>query len=132
MRLFPDFETAERDYHRRTGFFPIMHMVGIRKSLVEAHPWLPRRLYEAFVAARDIALERLRSIWLGNANRLSLPWLNASMEKTIATMGRDYWSYGFGANRAKLAAACRYSVDQFLAERLVEPEELFPAVMLET
>ena len=132
QRLFPDFEAAEQAYHAKTGFFPIMHLIGVRKSLVEADPSLPRALYEAFVAARDVATERLRKVWLGNANRLSLPWLNASMERTLATLGSDYWSYGFIANRAELEAVCRYSVEQFLAERQVSPEELFHASVLET
>ena len=132
QRLFPDFEAAEQAYHAKTGFFPIMHLIGIRKSLVEADPSLPRTLYEAFVAARDAATERLRKVWLGNANRLSLPWLNASMERTLATLGADYWSYGFWANQAELQAVCRYSVEQFLAERRVSPDELFHPSVLET
>jgi 4,5-dihydroxyphthalate decarboxylase len=131
-RVFPDFAATERDYHRRTGFFPIMHMIGLRKSLVADHPWLPAALFTALVEARDMALDRLRKVWLGNANRLSLPWLNEAMEHTLSTMGRDYWSYGFAANRAELDAACRYSVEQFLAPRRVTPEELFPPDMLKT
>lgn len=131
-RLFPDFEAAEQAYHAKTGFFPIMHLIGVRKSLVEQCPDLPQALYDGFVAARDMAIGRLRDVWLGNANRMSLPWLNANMERTLATLGSDYWSYGFTANREELAAVCRYSVAQHLAERLVAPEEMFPAVMLET
>ncbi len=132
QRLFPDFEAAEQAYHAKTGFFPIMHLIGVRKSLVEADPSLPRTLFESFVAARNAAMERLRKVWLGNANRLSLPWLNASMERTLATLGPDYWSYGFSANQAELQAVCRYSVEQFLAERRVSPEELFHPSVLET
>lgn len=130
VRLFPDFEAAERAYHAKTGFFPIMHLIGVRKTLAEAHPWLPRALYDAFLAAKDAALDRLRKIWLGNANRLSFPWLNAGMERTIAAMGDDYWRYGVSANRAELDAVCRYSVEQYLAARKVAVEELFhPSVM---
>jgi 4,5-dihydroxyphthalate decarboxylase len=129
-RILPDFEAAEQDWHRRTGFFPIMHIVAVRRSLCDAHPELPRLLYDAFSIARDTALARLRDVWLGSANRLSLPWLNATMERTRAAMGPDYWPYGFGRARAELAAACRYSVEQHLAPRLVAPEELFhPSVI---
>ncbi len=81
-----------------------MHLIGVRKSLVRDNPSLPRVIYEGFVASRDAAIERLRKIWLGNANRLSLPWLNASMERTLATLGTDYWSYGYSANKAELDA----------------------------
>ncbi|WP_102109331.1 ABC transporter substrate-binding protein [Oceaniglobus roseus] len=132
VRLFPDFETTEQGYHRRTGFFPIMHLIGLRRSLAEEHPWLAEALYHALVESRDLALKRLRDTWLGNANRLSLPWLNASMERTLAHLGPDFWSYGFTANRAELAAVCRYSVQQHLAPSLVEPESLFPPALLAT
>ena len=77
-------------------------------------------------------MDRLRSVWLGNANRLTLPWLGASMERTLATLGPDYWSYGFAANRAEIATICRYSVEQHLAKSLVEPEALFPPSVMET
>ncbi len=125
VRVVPDFESAEAAYHRRTGFFPIMHLLAVRKSLAQEHRWLPRALFDACVEARDIAMRRLRDVWLGNSNRLSLPWLNASMERTLAVLGDDYWSYGFAANRAELATISRYSLEQHLAPRRVEPEELF-------
>ncbi|SLN09771.1 4,5-dihydroxyphthalate decarboxylase [Roseivivax jejudonensis] len=132
MRVLPDFEAAEIAYHRATGFFPIMHVLGIRKTLSEAHPWLPAALQAAGVSARDMAVARLREIWLGNSNRLSLPWLNASMERTLEVMGEDFWSYGVRRNRAELDAICRYSVEQYLAPHRVAPEDLFHESVLDT
>ena len=132
VRLFPDFETAEQAYFRKTGFFPIMHIIGLRKTLAAEHPWLARGLYDGFVEARDLALKRLRDVWLGNANRLSLPWLGASMERTLAALGPDYWSYGFNNNRAEIDAICRYSTDQHLAATRVKPETLFHSSVLDT
>lgn len=132
IRLIPDFEAAEQAYHQKTGFFPIMHLIGIRKSVADANPALVRDLYDGFVASRDLALDRLRAVWMGNANRLSLPWLGASMERTIATLGPDYWSYGFQANRAELDAISRYSVEQHLAKNRVAPEDLFHPSILDT
>jgi 4,5-dihydroxyphthalate decarboxylase len=129
-RIFPDFETAERDYHARTGFFPIMHVIAVRRSLAQDHPWLPGALYKAFSAGRDLALQRLQDVWLGSANRLSLPWLNASLERTRAAMGANWWPYGFTGGRAEIAAMCRYSVEQHLAPRLVTPEDLFHPSLL--
>lgn len=131
-RIVPDFEEAEQEYYRRTGFFPIMHVVAVRRTLCDQHPDLPAKLFTAFSTARDIALRRLEDVWLGSANRLSLPWLNASLERTRATMGPDYWPYGFAAARAELAAACRYSVEQHLAPRLVASDELFHPSVLDT
>ena len=129
-RIFPDFQREEQAWHARTGFFPIMHLIGVRRSLCDEHPWLPSVLYDGLVAARDIALTRLRDVWLGNANRLSLPWLGAGLESTIAAMGTDYWRYGVSANRSELDAVCRYSDQQFLSARRVSPDEMFhPSVM---
>ncbi len=132
VRLIPDFEAAEQAYHAKTGYFPIMHLVGIRKSIAEAHPDLPRALYDGFVAARDMAMDRLRAVWLGNANRLSLPWLGASMERTLASMGPDYWSYGCTANMDEIDTICRYSLAQHLAAAPVAPEALFHPSVLDT
>lgn len=126
VRIIPDFGAAEREYHARTGFFPIMHLIAVRSSLIEAQPDLAIKLLTAFEQARDLALERLQAVWLGSANRLSLPWLNEAMETMRDAMGTDYWPYGFAANRAELEAACRYSSEQYLAARPVSPEELFP------
>ena len=132
VRLIPEFEAAEQAYHRKTGYFPIMHLIGIRASIAQGHPGIVSAIFDAFVKARDIALERLRSVWLGNANRLSLPWLNASMERTLATMGPDFWSYGFAANRDEIDAICRYSQQQHLAASRVQPEALFHTSVLGT
>jgi 4,5-dihydroxyphthalate decarboxylase len=109
-----------------------MHLIGIRKSVAEEYPDLPRALYDAFVQSRDMAMERLRSVWLGNANRMTLPWLNSAMERTLASMGPDYWSYGCTANMAEINAICRYSLDQHLSAGPVAPEALFHPSVLDT
>jgi len=124
-RLFEDYQQREREYHRKTGFFPIMHVVGVRTSLIKANSWLPERLLEAFTEARDLGMKRLEEVWLGSANRLSLPWLYADLETTRAVMGPDYWSYGIDANRAELAWLCEQSFAQHLAARRLTVEELF-------
>lgn len=125
-RIFETFGVAERDYHARTGFFPIMHLIALRKTVAEANPWLPQALMSAFTQAKDIAMDRLQDVWQGSANRLSLPWLNETMEATRTAMGDAYWPYGFEVNREEIRTVCRYSTEQFLAARPVSPEELFP------
>jgi 4,5-dihydroxyphthalate decarboxylase len=51
-RLFPDYRAAELAYYKKTGTFPIMHLVGIRQSLAEKYPWLPRAIMKAFEEAK--------------------------------------------------------------------------------
>ncbi len=130
LRLVPDPQAAEAEYYRRTGFFPIMHIIAIRRSLLADNPGLALALFEMFQEAKRLAVARLEDVWLGSANRMTLPWLGASIEQARKVMGQDYWSYGYSANRAELDAMCRYSSEQHLAARRVHPEELFaPSVM---
>ncbi len=124
-RLFPDFAAVERTYYQKTGFFPVMHAIGIRTSLLEQHRWLAEAVYDAFVASRDLALGRLQDVWLGSANRLSLPWLHETMETTRQLMGPDFWPYGLDANRAEIDWMCQQSVDQHLAIKRLTADQLF-------
>ncbi|MFP4153309.1 MAG: ABC transporter substrate-binding protein [Alkalispirochaeta sp.] len=132
VRVVDDFETVEQEYYARTGFFPIMHVLAVRKTIAEGNPWLPQALYDAAVTARDIAMKRIRDVSLGGANRLTLPWLRANLEATINAMGEDYWSYGFSRNRTELETICRYSQEQHLSARRLRADELFHPSVLET
>ena len=123
-RLFPDFKAAEQDYFKRTGIFPIMHLIGIRKSLVEKYPWLPVNVYNAFLQSKKIAMKELNELAQLLVN---LPWVVAHYDETRAVMGEDFWPYGFPENRKQIEAFTRYSYDQGLSSRLVAPEELFAA-----
>ena len=107
-----------------------MHLIAVRKSLVDQSPDLPIALSGAFTKARNIAMQDLREVWLGSANRLSLPWLNEAMEKTMSTMSLDYWPYGYAQNQKELETSFRYSIEQYLAARLGPPEELFPPYVM--
>lgn len=124
-RLIADTRDAERQYFKKTGFFPIMHLVGIRRALVEQHPWLPARVFAAFVAAKSIAMQEIGAVAAAGANPVSMPWFAAELAATRALMGDDFWSYGVAANRAELEAICRYSEEQYLSERRLTVEELF-------
>ena len=124
-RLIDDPPAAERAYFERTGIFPILHMVGIRKELVAAHPWLPERVFAAFVEAKKIAIAEIRAIAAAGANKVTLPWFAAEVARTRALMGDDYWPYGVEANRRALETMCRYSEEQYLSERRLTVEELF-------
>jgi 4,5-dihydroxyphthalate decarboxylase len=123
-RLFPDYRATEMAWHRATGFFPIMHCLAVRRSLAEAHPWLPVELFRAFARARALALAELPLV---NVLRVSLPWIAAAYEEQVAAMGGDPWPYGFGRNRAELAAMIRFAMADGLAAAAIEPEDLFHA-----
>jgi 4,5-dihydroxyphthalate decarboxylase len=126
-RLFPDYRRAEEDYFRRTGHFPIMHCIGVRRSLAEAHPWLPRAVHDAFCEGRRRALQDLAAV---GVLRVTLPWARAALEDAKALMGPEVWPYGFEKNRRELEAMARYAHEQGLAGRVIDPAEMFhPSVL---
>jgi len=120
--LFPDTRAAEQAYYKKTGLFPIMHLVGIRKSLVEKYPWLPTSVYKAFCEAKARAMIDLRDV---NALMVTLPWLVAETNATSALMGDDFWKYGVAENIPEIDALTQYIYEQGLADRKVKAEELF-------
>src|SRR6478736_145219 len=46
--LFRDPVATAKDYFKRTGIFPIMHLIGVRRTLADKHPWLPVAVMKAF------------------------------------------------------------------------------------
>ena len=127
-RLFPDYKEQEKAYFKKTGHFPIMHLIGVRRTLAETHPWLAASVYKAFCQAKDIALQEVRQMHVPMA---ALPWMEAEALETISLMGDDYWPYGVAQNRKDIEAMARYSYDQGLAVRKLAPEELFAKSTLE-
>jgi 4,5-dihydroxyphthalate decarboxylase len=103
-------------------------VIGIRRSLVERHPWLPVSVFKAFNQARELALAELGQI--GHLF-VSLPWGVASYEAAKELLGDDYWSYGFDANRHVLDTFTRYHHAQGLSQQRVDPASLFAASTLD-
>jgi 4,5-dihydroxyphthalate decarboxylase len=120
---------AAKDYFKRTGIFPIMHLVGVRRSLAEQHPWLPGAVFKAFQQAKDVALGLLADT---SATKVTLPFVEERLAEARALMGEDFWSYGLEANRKTLEAFLRYHHTQGLSSRQVAPDELFHPGTLET
>lgn len=128
-RLFPDVISAERDYHAKTGIFPIMHVVVVRRDVYEAAPWVAQSLTKAFELARRRAMAELYD---SSALRVMLPWLITHVEDSAAQLGPDVWSYGLDGNRDGLATFLGYHHEQGLSPRRYEPEELFAPESLES
>lgn len=120
--LFPDVPQVERAYFKKTGIFPIMHTVVLRKDFYEEHPWAAVSLYEAFEKAKANCMRELR---IEEPLPISLPWISQFADSIRAEMGEDYWPYGIEKNRTTIEALCAYSFEQGLAPRKVEINELF-------
>ena len=124
-RLFTDPAAEERAYYARTGLFPIMHVIGVRRTLADEHPGLAADLFRAFVEARNLAMREHDLTARSSANRMLLPWFADQWEATKDLMGEDFWPYGVAENRAELEAICRYSHEQNLGRKRLSVEALF-------
>ena len=121
-RLVKDSQKAEIDYYQATGIFPIMHVVAVRKSILETHPWVAVSLMDAFEAAKNNALTRALR---GSHSIYPVPWGYDAALKARALFGDDFWPYGLEKNRKTIEAFVTFAHQQGVAHRKVAPEELF-------
>jgi 4,5-dihydroxyphthalate decarboxylase len=121
-RLFVNPIEAELAYYTKTGIFPPMHVLAVKRPLAERHPGLARSLFDAFATAQRIAQAKLAdSAALG----VMLPWLLEHLQETERRLGKDYWPVGFAKNRAMLEVIIRYMLEDGLTKTAFAPEALF-------
>lgn len=120
--LFPDPTAVAKDYFKRTKIFPIMHLIGIRKTLVEKHPYLPAAVFKAFEQSKAAALALLSDT---SATKVTLPFIEERLKEARDLMGPDFWAYGMEASRPTLEAFLKHHHSQGLSPRLLKVEELF-------
>ena len=127
-RLFPDYRQVEMDYFKKTGLFPIMHVIVIKRSIYDKAPWVAQTLYKAFCQAKEICMTELYDT---NILRVSLPWTSAEYEDTRDLMTADYWPYGLSPNRVNLETLHSYLYEQGLIRQRLNLDELFARETLE-
>lgn len=126
--LFADPTAEAMAYFEKTRIFPIMHVIGIRKPLAEAHPWLPMAVFKAFIHSKSLALNHLADT---SATKITLPFVEEQLRQAQALMGSDFWPYGFGPNAHTLDYFTTAHHRQGLSQHKVSPEELFHPSTLE-
>ena len=122
VRLFDDPMAEETAYFAKTGLFPPMHILCVKRPVFEQSPGIGRYLYAAFSKAQDIARQRLLD---SAALSVMLPWLVEHLAGTEKVLGANYWAAGFAANRGALAKIIEYMRDDGLITADFAPEELF-------
>lgn len=121
-RLFSDSIGAASDWFARTGIFPIMHVLGLRRSLADAHPWLPGALVKAFSQSLALAQAQLADT---SATKVTMPFVEDTLALARAKMGPDLWTYGLAGNEAALDTFLDYHYRQGLSPRRLALSELF-------
>lgn len=125
QRLFPDFEDVERDYFRRTGIFPMMHTVVIRREVYERDRWIARALLDAFEEAKTLAMQAYNAGDVFFNAPSMIPWFVSLREKNRALMGDEFWPYGIAENTKTIATCLRYHQEQGILKRTYRIEDLF-------
>jgi 4,5-dihydroxyphthalate decarboxylase len=120
--LFDDTRAEAEAWYRRTRIFPIMHLLGVRKALVEQQPWLPATLLKAFTKAKDTAVARLADT---AAAKATLPFVEDQVAAARRLMGEDYWPYGLEPNRHVIEAFLAHHCRQGLSSGALNAEDLF-------
>ena len=123
VRLYPNYRTEEERLFKKTGIFPIMHLMTMRRTAFEQHPWIAMNLYKMFDAAKRRCLSRLTDF---TCARIPLPWAAAIADEIVAGYGPDPFPYGIEESRPTLEAFCRYAHDQGVTHRRMTVDDLFP------
>lgn len=121
-RLFNDGIGAASDYYRRTEIFPIMHVLGIRRQLADAHPWLPGALLKAFTEAKRRAEAALADT---SATKVTMPFVEDTLSAARRLIGPQIWTYGVPGNEKVLEAFIDMHHRQGLSSRRLSVEKLF-------
>lgn len=112
---------AERDFYRRTGCFPIMHLVVAQRAVLERSPGLPARLVDLFNDAAGYA----QSMWGPHA---PVPFSGLAWESEYYRLEHAIFNdrgpmHGLEANSANwtcLQRFLRYASDQGICARELE------------
>jgi 4,5-dihydroxyphthalate decarboxylase len=128
-RLFDDFIDVETDYYKKTGIFPIMHAVAIRRDVVDKNPWVARNLFTAFEEAKRRSIERVLE---ATVSLFPIPWYFEHARRGMELFGKDYFPYGIEPNRKTLEAFLKWAYEQGVCKRHVAVDELFPDSLAST
>jgi 4,5-dihydroxyphthalate decarboxylase len=120
-RLFPNYKADEAAYFKKTGIYPIMHVIGIKKEIVDRYPWVAGNLYHALEESKAVAMKRME-----NPRIAPIVWYREAWEEQEEIFHSDPWEYGLtDRNRHNLDTLVGYSFEQGLIKRKIPLEELF-------
>ena len=119
VRLFPDMRETEAAYFRKTGVYPPLHLLVLRRGVWEPNRWIARTLMEAF----DRCNQTFSASQRGFPN--ALPWLEAELDETTALMGTEFHANGLERNRNQLTIFNELAFTAGIIERRVGVDECF-------
>jgi len=101
VRFYDNWLEAELDYAKTKKILPIMHVLVVKKAVLDRAPWAAGNIFNAFDTARKNSMKRCAHL---GATVIPVPWLSAAVQRAKEVMGGDFWPYGLEANRPTLEA----------------------------
>ncbi|MEK0325591.1 MAG: hypothetical protein QQN63_07785 [Nitrosopumilus sp.] len=128
--LFDNSKQEDIGYYLKTGMFPAMHTVVIKRELVDRDPSLPTKLMAAYQRAKELSLARRQTFIRQGGS--SLIWLNEATREQSRLIGEDPFAYGLKANEKWLNKFLGYLVSEGLISNKPELSSMFASSLLET
>ena len=122
--LFPNASAADKSWHRKTGIYPISHLLVAKDELLESQEGIAQELFDLFSRAKSSYMQELRS---GNA---SSPQDKVLLDRA-EIVGDDPIPYGYANALNTLESFIGFNVEQKVIPNAVDPTELFPANTLQ-
>jgi len=97
--VIPEPQATAAAWFARTGAYPVNHVLCLKSTLVENHPWLAEELMQLFNAAKATATEP------------------SSEARFAPIVGADNLPYGCEVNRTAIEFCLRYAAEQGLVPR---------------
>jgi 4,5-dihydroxyphthalate decarboxylase len=126
-RLFPNYLEMEEKYYARSKVWPIMHVIAIKKAILDRDPWVAGSLYNAFMESKERSVRRLTDV---TVSRYPLPWVSTYARTKRDEFDGDPFPYGIDENRPTLEQFMRYTHEQGIAHRHAKVDDIFPKGMM--
>jgi ABC-type nitrate/sulfonate/bicarbonate transport system substrate-binding protein len=117
--LIPNAKDAGLNGLRHGGLYPINHTVVVKDEVLAAHPDLAADLFDAFVRAKRIYVDRLK------AGGIAEPTAADKTFAAVMAITGDPLPYGVAPNRREIEAVIQYSVEQGILQNPFSVEEIF-------
>ena len=127
VRLFPDYLEMEEKYYARTKVWPIMHVIAMKRQILDAIPGWPAASTTPSSTSKNNSIARLIE---QSVSRYPLPWLTTYARRMRDMFDGDPFPFGIEANRPTLEQFLRYTHEQGIAHRHAKVEEIFPDGMM--
>ena len=115
--LIADAAKAEANWYRRTAIYPIHGTIVVKDEVLSKRPHVARALFDAFTAAKQSYLERLKA-GIGSAPE-------DVRYRSFASLMSDPLPYGIKANRSSIEALITYALQQGLIPKRPALSEVF-------